>query len=99
MTPCKKTPHPIFPYLIKNMTKYDYSNCSEPQDHETLSQAIQRMKRERVKWTPAWKATYRYQLIQRWNAQQSNPLMHFHKSWMVRDMYQAKIECNVAKQE
>ena len=91
-TPRKKTRHPIFPYLIKNMTKYDYTCCSEPRDDETISQAIQRMKKERIRWTPARKAAFRHQLIQRWNARQSNPLLQFHRSWMVRDMYQTELK-------
>ena len=97
--PRKKARHPIFPYLIRNMTKYDYSKCSKPQENETLNQAIQCMKKERVKWTPTRKATYRYQLIQCWNARQSNPLMQYHKSWLVRDMYLDKTECKAVKLE
>ena len=98
-TPRKKTQHPIFPYLIKNMTKYDYTCCFVPRDNETSNWAIQWMKKERVRWTPTRKATYRNQLIQRWNAQQSNPFLHFHRSWMVRDMYQSEPECIAAKQD
>ena len=74
-TPRKKTRHLIFPYLIRNMTKYDYTCCFVPRDNETLNQAIQRMKKERVRWTLARKAAYRNKLIQSWNAQQSIPLL------------------------
>ena len=73
--------------------------CSIPRDNETLNQAIQQMKKERVKWTPASKAAYRNKLIQSWNTQQSNPFLQFHRSWMVRDMYQIEPKLSAAKQD
>jgi hypothetical protein len=79
------------------MTKYDYSYCSEPQDDETLYQAIQRMKKERIRWTPAKKAAYRNKLIQNWNSQQNNPLLHFRRPWMVRDIYQTEPGVTIQK--
>lgn len=47
-TPCKKAQHPIFLYLIKNMPNFDYTCFSMPQDNETLNQALQQMKKERI---------------------------------------------------
>ena len=98
-TPRKKARHPIFPYLIKNMPKFDYTCCSMPQDNKTLNQPLQQMKKERVKWTPASKATYRNKLIQNWNTPQVNSLLYFHRSWMVRVMYQSEPKLNVEKKD
>ena len=97
--PRKKAHHPIFLYLIKNMPNFEYTCYSMPQDNETLNQALQRMKKERVRWTLASKAKYKNNLIQNWNARQGNSLMQFHRSWMVQDMYQSEQKLSVAKQD
>lgn len=55
------------------------------------------MKKEKVRWIPASKAAYRNKLIQNWNARQGNSLIHFHRSWMVWDMYKSKSELNAEK--
>ena len=90
-TPYKKTRHPIFFYFIKNMPKYDYSYCFIPQDDGTLAQAMQRMK-ERVRWTRARMAILRDKLIKIGNAQQTDPLIIFNKTWTVWDQHRIETE-------
>ena len=81
------------------MPKFDYTCCSMPQDHKTLNQALQRMKKERVNWTLASKAAYRNKLIQNLNARQRNSLLHFHRFWMMWDMYKSNSKLNAEKQD
>jgi hypothetical protein len=72
------------------MPNYDYTCCSKPQDDKTFKKYLQQMRKERVRCIPTRKIAYRNKLIQIWNACWDKPLMHFHRSCMVQDMYKTK---------